>query len=529
MARKRKNEVKNDSPSSIQQITAVRKSRRQIARKQLEERKINSPNESATNSGEDQNKKPGKKYNRNKQTDQLINIYDKKDLGETDVRLTLDDVRQMVVGSPLDKTSTNEIEIWSEEVIEETIICEEMEVDDRSKTESVLTSSSSSSPTQNCYKLNDQLADMQISDRSKEIEKLVNDLSSLDNIDSPTRCAAATTPKLSPPPQDEESSSSILDKMEQIHQQGEPDKLFILSNHIQIEEIKLSSSSENSNDTSVSSNSTNKTNQDPTGSGVRRSSRIRSIGLMKQRSRGRGLVTKSSTVNQDFIKNQSPSQDVKNSPDIRVDIPLDKDSGIKQGSLTPSVDSQSSSAPTSTSTGYDSDSSKPVKVKSRWRRSSELEMSGSNSWTNVVNNSSLTSILENKITLDSQSSQTDTKNGDNGNILTINEIKDEGMEERLNQFDYLTENLYLTDRFTNKETKGMVCDCFLTEEEIERGELGCGEDCLNRLLMIECGPRCVVGNRCTNKRFQNNEYAKCEVFKTEKKGLGLRATADIQV
>jgi histone-lysine N-methyltransferase SETD2 len=40
-------------------------------------------------------------------------------------------------------------------------------------------------------------------------------------------------------------------------------------------------------------------------------------------------------------------------------------------------------------------------------------------------------------------------------------------------------------RYTNKETKRMVCDCFLTEEEIERGELGCGEDCLNRLLMIE--------------------------------------------
>lgn len=40
-------------------------------------------------------------------------------------------------------------------------------------------------------------------------------------------------------------------------------------------------------------------------------------------------------------------------------------------------------------------------------------------------------------------------------------------------------------RYTNKETKRMVCDCFLTEEDIERGELGCGEDCLNRLLMIE--------------------------------------------
>lgn len=40
-------------------------------------------------------------------------------------------------------------------------------------------------------------------------------------------------------------------------------------------------------------------------------------------------------------------------------------------------------------------------------------------------------------------------------------------------------------RYTNKETKRMVCDCFLTEEDIERGEHGCGEDCLNRLLMIE--------------------------------------------
>lgn len=46
-------------------------------------------------------------------------------------------------------------------------------------------------------------------------------------------------------------------------------------------------------------------------------------------------------------------------------------------------------------------------------------------------------------------------------------------------------NIVIITRYTNKETKRMVCDCFLTEEEIERGELGCGEDCLNRLLMIE--------------------------------------------
>lgn len=40
-------------------------------------------------------------------------------------------------------------------------------------------------------------------------------------------------------------------------------------------------------------------------------------------------------------------------------------------------------------------------------------------------------------------------------------------------------------RTTSKEAKRMVCDCFLTKDEIVRGEMGCGEDCLNRLLMIE--------------------------------------------
>lgn len=31
----------------------------------------------------------------------------------------------------------------------------------------------------------------------------------------------------------------------------------------------------------------------------------------------------------------------------------------------------------------------------------------------------------------------------------------------------------------------MVCDCLLTREERARGLMGCGEDCLNRMLMIE--------------------------------------------
>lgn len=101
-------------------------------------------------------------------------------------------------------------------------------------------------------------------------------------------------------------------------------------------------------------------------------------------------------------------------------------------------------------------------------------------------------------------------------------------EERLKKFVDIKENEYKCDRNISKEAKRMLCDCFLTEEEIERDELGCGEDCLNRLLMIECGPKCNVGDRCTNQRFQKMQYAECTVFRTEKKGFGVHVVRSIQ-
>ncbi|KAF5292834.1 hypothetical protein FQA39_LY13879 [Lamprigera yunnana] len=74
----------------------------------------------------------------------------------------------------------------------------------------------------------------------------------------------------------------------------------------------------------------------------------------------------------------------------------------------------------------------------------------------------------------------------------------------------------------------MVCYCVLTAEEIEKGELGCGDDCLNRLLLIEGGQLCPVSDKCTNKRIQKSNNSPCDVFRTDKKGLGIRATANIQ-
>lgn len=73
----------------------------------------------------------------------------------------------------------------------------------------------------------------------------------------------------------------------------------------------------------------------------------------------------------------------------------------------------------------------------------------------------------------------------------------------------------------------MICDCILTKEERVRGVMGCLDDCLNRMLMIECGPKCSLGDHCLNKRFQKCQSAKVEMFKTKKKGWGLRTTTEL--
>lgn len=39
---------------------------------------------------------------------------------------------------------------------------------------------------------------------------------------------------------------------------------------------------------------------------------------------------------------------------------------------------------------------------------------------------------------------------------------------------------------------------------------------------VRSGPQCQTEERCTNKRFQRREYCNLEIFKTEKKGHGLR-------
>ncbi|CAM6092174.1 unnamed protein product [Calypogeia fissa] len=65
----------------------------------------------------------------------------------------------------------------------------------------------------------------------------------------------------------------------------------------------------------------------------------------------------------------------------------------------------------------------------------------------------------------------------------------------------------------------MVCQCKPPED----GGVGCGENCLNRMLSIECvAEQCPCGEACTNQQFQNRTYAPIDMYRCGKKGFGLK-------
>lgn len=76
------------------------------------------------------------------------------------------------------------------------------------------------------------------------------------------------------------------------------------------------------------------------------------------------------------------------------------------------------------------------------------------------------------------------------NIYKINEF-----------FIQIEENLVLSAEAESKESKSLQCECNPSSKEKKRGK-ACGNECLNRLLMMECGEECRSGKYCTNRRFQ---------------------------
>uniref|UniRef100_A0A915DDK0 Histone-lysine N-methyltransferase SETD2 n=1 Tax=Ditylenchus dipsaci TaxID=166011 RepID=A0A915DDK0_9BILA len=95
------------------------------------------------------------------------------------------------------------------------------------------------------------------------------------------------------------------------------------------------------------------------------------------------------------------------------------------------------------------------------------------------------------------------------------------------QFTYLDECIILWKSTQKRDADSIRCICEPTKEEKKNGQ-GCGEDCLNRQLYMECGPGCPSGKYCTNKRFQKRLYANVEVFYTGAKGFGLKVNTPIK-
>ncbi|GFU75163.1 histone-lysine N-methyltransferase SETD2 [Trichonephila clavipes] len=149
---------------------------------------------------------------------------------------------------------------------------------------------------------------------------------------------------------------------------------------------------------------------------------------------------------------------------------------------------------------------KPEKVKSRWRRSSELEIG--------------------------EKSTLCPKDLEKEAILPNFEEPNAALTLDKKEYVALQENMYLFERKRTKrkkEVRRLLCECTLSKEERENGVPGCQDECLNRLLMIECGSRCATGEACSNKRFQKRLYAKVEPFKTLKKGWGLKLLEDVPI
>uniref|UniRef100_A0A915J9Y7 Histone-lysine N-methyltransferase n=1 Tax=Romanomermis culicivorax TaxID=13658 RepID=A0A915J9Y7_ROMCU len=98
---------------------------------------------------------------------------------------------------------------------------------------------------------------------------------------------------------------------------------------------------------------------------------------------------------------------------------------------------------------------------------------------------------------------------------------------RLPDFELLIDNFYSQETEKNKKSKKksasscLICECSF--DDAAKNLKGCVDDCLNRVLYYECGPNCPTREFCTNKRFQNHQYAKVEPFDAGNKGTGLRA------
>lgn len=113
-------------------------------------------------------------------------------------------------------------------------------------------------------------------------------------------------------------------------------------------------------------------------------------------------------------------------------------------------------------------------------------------------------------------------------------IKDEERIEKLKNMEKPRFKLIKQNRPINNVSQSTHDDIQMSAKQRceckKDGDVLCGtDDCLNRLMMLECEPNsCPVGDKCKNQRFRKRQYPVCVPFRTENVGWGLRTTQDIK-
>lgn len=97
---------------------------------------------------------------------------------------------------------------------------------------------------------------------------------------------------------------------------------------------------------------------------------------------------------------------------------------------------------------------------------------------------------------------------------------DEEIESIQTHYKKIWKNVYSCSVKTTIPAYSEQCYC--------KPEYTCGENCLNRLSLIECSSNCPCGDRCENKTIQKNITPSMERFMTSKKGWGIKTNQSIK-
>lgn len=111
----------------------------------------------------------------------------------------------------------------------------------------------------------------------------------------------------------------------------------------------------------------------------------------------------------------------------------------------------------------------------------------------------------------------------NSRAELLTDVREKMKQETGSVFSRLKANRYLCPRPPKLEIP--ECGC----EVDENGE-SCGEDCINRMLYVECDPKvCKGGKKCRNQRLAKRMHPhKLHEFKTEGRGWGLKCEVDLE-